>query len=76
MSCAEGQRLSTQFLQSAMATRSLKSQEASASIEERRERKQEIEQVRQLEERCRREVTDHAQSCPMCGSGSESEQVA
>lgn len=58
MSCAEGQRLSGLFLQATMAKRDLESRHA---------RGQEIESAFQYEEDCKRQVTDHAQSCPECG---------
>jgi len=61
MSCAEGKRLSGQFLQAALATRDLKSRNAG---------EQEISNSLQYEEDCKRQVTEHAQSCPECGPGS------
>jgi hypothetical protein len=69
MSCAEGQRLSTQFLQAAMAARDLRSREAPQSAKEKQSRKQEVERLRDVEERCKGELTAHAHSCPSCGSG-------
>lgn len=69
MSCAEGKRLSIQFLQSAMATRALESEQAPKSIVEKNEKEQEIERAQELEKRCKQEVTEHAESCPACGPG-------
>jgi len=69
MSCTEGQRLSTQFLQAAMAARDLKSRDAVKSAKEKRSGKHEVERARELEERCKRELTEHAHSCPSCRSG-------
>ena len=61
MSCAEGNRLSSLFLQAALAKRDLKSGNA---------REQEIESAHQYEEECKRQVTEHAQTCSECGPGS------
>jgi hypothetical protein len=61
MSCAEGKRLSGLFLQAALATRDLRSRDA---------REQEIENACQYQEDCKRQVTEHAQTCPECGPGS------
>jgi hypothetical protein len=69
MSCAQGQRLSTQFLQAALSARDLESSEVPGSSREKRARVDEIEQGRGLKQRCQLEVAAHANSCPTCGPG-------
>jgi hypothetical protein len=61
MSCIEGKRLSGLFLQAALARRDL---------EARKVDRQEMERASLFEENCKRQVTEHARSCPECGAGS------
>ena len=58
MSCVEGQRLSALFLQAALARRDLES---------RRAGEKEVDSAALYEEDCKRQVTEHAGSCPDCG---------